>query len=205
MDLAKIKSSLKVFICVALVIGTFAFLTACGEDESTKQKSLSELTERTTVVKIEMESGDKIVLELYPDLAPITVKNFLKLVEKGFYDGLIFHRVIDGFMIQGGDPEGTGMGGSGETIKGEFISNGISNPLLHEKGVLSMARADEPDSASSQFFICLEDSPHLNGQYASFGRVIEGMETVEKIGRVATDANDKPLKDVVIKKMTVVN
>lgn len=212
--MSKIKKDLKEFmkvknrfasVLVVLVAALMLVLaTSCSEDNS-NTKSLNELTERTKVVKIEMESGENIVLELYPELAPITVKNFLELVEQGFYDGLIFHRVIKGFMIQGGDPEGTGMGGSGKNIKGEFTENGHNNELSHTKGVLSMARSNDPDSASSQFFICLEDSPHLDGQYASFGKVIEGMETVEKIGLVPTDANDKPLQDVVIKKITVVS
>ena len=126
------------------------------------------------MVTIEMENGKKIKIELYPDKAPITAANFEKLAREGFYDGLIFHRVIKGFMIQGGDPEGTGMGGSKESIKGEFRANGFDNPIKHERGVISMARTQDPDSASSQFFIVHSDSPHLDGQYAAFGRVVEG-------------------------------
>ncbi len=155
-------------------------------------------------VKIEMENGKSIVVELYPDKAPITVENFQNLVSEGFYDGLIFHRVIPGFVIQGGDPEGTGMGGSGETIKGEFLQNGVNNDLKHERGVLSMARSMVMDSASSQFFICLEATPHLDGGYAAFGKVIEGMDVVDEIAAVETDYNDKPVEDVVMKKVYMI-
>ena len=133
------------------------------------------------MVVIEMENGKKIKLELYPDVAPITVENFENLVKSGFYDGLIFHRVIEGFMIQGGDPEGTGMGGSGKNIKGEFAANGIKNPLKHTRGVISMARSMMPNSASSQFFIMHKDAPHLDGSYAAFGKVVEGMDVVDEI------------------------
>ena len=144
------------------------------------------------MVVIEMENGAKIELELYPEVAPITVKNFEKLVGEGFYDGLVFHRVIPGFMIQGGDPLGNGMGGSDENIKGEFRANGVENNLKHERGVISMARAFNPNSASSQFFIMHSDAPHLDGQYAAFGRVISGIETVDEIAAVPTDYNDRP-------------
>ena len=154
-------------------------------------------------VRIEMENGDVMRGELYPEIAPITVENFIKLVEDGFYDGLIFHRVIPGFMIQGGCPEGTGMGGPGYTIKGEFAANGVNNPLKHERGVLSMARAMDPDSAGSQFFIMHETSPHLDGQYAAFGKVFEGMDVVDRIANVRTDYSDKPLEPQVIEVMTV--
>ena len=139
-----------------------------------------------------MENGAKIELELYPEVAPITVKNFLKLVNEGFYDGLIFHRVIKGFMIQGGDPLGNGMGGSDENIKGEFRANGVENNLKHERGVISMARSFNPNSASSQFFIMHSDAPHLDGQYAAFGRVVSGIEAVDEIAEVPTDYNDRP-------------
>ena len=152
-------------------------------------------------VIIEMENGGKITLELYPDLAPITVANFKDLVENGFYDGLIFHRVIAGFMIQGGDPQGTGMGGSGKHIKGEFRSNGIDNPIKHERGVISMARAFDPNSASSQFFIMHADAPHLDGQYAAFGRVTEGMEVVDEIASIPTDLRDRPKMAMRMKKV----
>ncbi len=152
------------------------------------------------MVVIEMENGAKIELELYPEAAPITVKNFLKLVGEGFYDGLIFHRVIKGFMIQGGDPLGNGMGGAEEKIKGEFRANGVQNDLKHERGVISMARSFDPNSASSQFFIMHKDAPHLDGQYAAFGRVVSGMEAVDEIAEIPTDYNDRPKVAIRIKK-----
>ena len=147
----------------------------------------------TDLVKIEMMSGDSIVVELDGASAPITVENFKNLVAAHFYDGLIFHRVISGFMIQGGDPQGTGMGGSKHTIKGEFKLNGVNNPISHERGVISMARSQFPDSASSQFFICHADAKFLDGQYAAFGKVVEGIETVDKIAAVPTNRGDRPL------------
>ncbi|MGN1345717.1 MAG: peptidylprolyl isomerase [Eubacteriales bacterium] len=156
------------------------------------------------MVQIEMEGGGIIKLELYPEIAPITVANFVKLAKEGFYDGLIFHRVIKDFMIQGGDPTGTGMGGSGETIKGEFSSNGVTNTLSHERGVISMARSQKKDSASSQFFICHADAKYLDGDYAAFGKVVEGMDVVDEIAGVQTDYNDRPLTDVVMKSVTVI-
>lgn len=155
------------------------------------------------MVVIELENGKQIKLELYPEKAPITVENFLKLVNKGFYDGLIFHRVIEGFMIQGGDPEGTGMGGAEEKIKGEFKANGVPNDIKHVRGVISMARSRQPDSASSQFFIVHKDAPHLDGQYAAFGRVVEGMDAVDEIAETETDYNDRPLKDIRMKRVYV--
>jgi len=158
---------------------------------------------KNPIVTIEMESGNKIKLELYPEKAPNTVNNFIDLVEKGFYDGIIFHRVIEGFMIQGGDPEGSGTGGPGYGIKGEFSSNGFENDLKHSRGVISMARAQNPDSAGSQFFIMHSDSPHLDGQYAAFGKVIEGIEEVDRIASVKKNFRDKPKKDEVMKKVTV--
>lgn len=155
-------------------------------------------------VLMEMENGDKMTIELYPEYAPNTVDNFVKLVKDGFYDGLTFHRVISGFMVQGGDPEGTGMGGSSKLIRGEFAANGYpQNTLKHERGVISMARAMNPNSASSQFFIMHADCPHLDGQYAAFGKVTDGIEAVDKIAAVQTDMNDKPLTPVVIKSVTV--
>lgn len=157
------------------------------------------------MVVIELENGKEIKLELYPEKAPITVANFTKLVGEGFYDGLIFHRVIRGFMIQGGDPEGTGTGGSGEHIKGEFLLNGVPNDLKHERGVISMARSRQPDSASSQFFIVHKDAPHLDGSYAAFGRVVEGMDAVDEIANVETDGGDRPLTEVRMKRVYVVN
>ena len=155
------------------------------------------------VVTIEMKNGDLIKAELYPEIAPNTVNNFISLIKKGYYDGIIFHRVIRGFMIQGGDPEGTGVGGPGYSIKGEFSGNGFQNDLKHTKGVLSMARTMMPDTAGSQFFIMHETSPHLDGQYAGFGKVIEGIEVVDKIASVATDYMDKPLEEQKMKKVTV--
>lgn len=154
---------------------------------------------------IEMENGDKMVGELYPEIAPISVANFEQLANEGFYDGLIFHRVIPGFMIQGGDPTGTGMGGSEQQIPGEFTSNGFRNDLKHERGVLSMARSMNPNSASSQFFIMVADAPHLDGQYAAFGKVLEGMEAADTIVNVETDHNDKPKTEQKMKSVKVEN
>ena len=153
------------------------------------------------MVVIEMENGAKIEIELYPETAPITVKNFEKLVSEGFYDGLIFHRVIKGFMIQGGDPLGNGMGGAEQKIKGEFAANGHKNDLKHTRGVISMARAYDPNSASSQFFIMHADAPHLDGQYAAFGKVVSGMEVVDEIADVAVDYSDRPRIDMRMKKV----
>ena len=155
------------------------------------------------IVTITMENGDVMKAELYPDIAPNTVNNFISLINKKFYDGVIFHRVIKNFMLQGGDPEGTGMGGPDYCIKGEFSMNGFKNDLKHTAGVLSMARTMIPDSAGSQFFIMHVDTPYLDGQYAAFGKVIEGMEVVNKIAEVATDYNDKPLEPQVMKSVTV--
>ncbi|MCI8622609.1 MAG: peptidylprolyl isomerase [Provencibacterium sp.] len=154
------------------------------------------------IITIEMESGASIRAELYPETAPNTVRNFLSLVGKGFYDGTIFHRVIPGFMIQGGDPDGNGTGGPGYSIRGEFASNGHPNDLKHTEGVLSMARAMDPNSAGSQFFIMVAGAPHLDGQYAAFGKVIEGMEEALRIASVKRNWSDKPLKDEVMKKVT---
>ena len=155
------------------------------------------------IITFEMENGDIMKAELYPQVAPNTVNNFISLVNKGFYDGLIFHRVINGFMIQGGDPEGTGMGGPGYGIKGEFAQNGFANDLKHTAGVLSMARSMMPNSAGSQFFIIHNDSPHLDGAYAAFGKIIEGMDVVNKIAEVATDYSDRPMEDQRMKTVTV--
>ena len=155
------------------------------------------------IVTITMENGESIKVELYPEVAPNTVRNFISLANKGFYDGLIFHRVIRGFMIQGGCPDGTGMGGPGYQIKGEFKQNGFTNNLKHEPGVLSMARAMHPDSAGSQFFIMHETSPHLDGSYAAFGKVTDGMDVVNKIAETATDYSDRPLETQRMKKVTV--
>ncbi len=155
------------------------------------------------IVTITMENGDIMKAELYPEIAPNTVNNFISLVKKGFYNGLTFHRVINGFMIQGGCPDGTGMGGPGYSIKGEFTQNGFVNQLKHEPGVLSMARAMHPDSAGSQFFLMHKTSPHLDGSYAAFGKVTEGLEIVNKIAQVPTDFRDKPLEPQVIQSMSV--
>lgn len=155
------------------------------------------------IVTITMKGGDVMKLELYPEVAPQSVNNFISLVNKGFYNGLIFHRVIRGFMIQGGCPDGTGMGGPGYSIKGEFAMNGFDNQLKHTEGVLSMARSMMPNSAGSQFFIMHKNSPHLDGQYAAFGKIIEGMDIVNKIAETATDYSDRPLEDQVMESVTV--
>ena len=155
------------------------------------------------VVTITMTNGDVMKAELYPEIAPNTVNNFISLVQKGFYDGLIFHRVISGFMIQGGDPQGTGMGGPGYSIKGEFAMNGVRNDLKHTRGVLSMARSMMPNSAGSQFFIMHANAPHLDGQYAAFGKVTDGLDVVNKIAEVPTDYSDRPLEPQMIQSMTV--
>lgn len=155
------------------------------------------------MIVIEMENGGKIELELDAKAAPITVENFEKLVREGFYDGLIFHRVISGFMIQGGCPEGTGMGGPGYHIKGEFAANGVENPIKHVRGVISMARAQDPDSAGSQFFIMHADAPYLDGQYAAFGKVVSGMDVVDQIADAVTDFSDRPYDDVVMKRVYI--
>lgn len=198
------KKIICIFLCLIVLIPMFS---SCKKENSaidinkayTKKYDKSET--ETNYVQIEMVGGATIIIELYPDIAPITVANFKKLVGEGFYDGLIFHRVMEDFMIQGGDPEGTGMGGSAETIKGEFARNNVTNDLLHERGVISMARRGNPyyDSASSQFFIVHQDYKSLDGEYAAFGRVIEGIETVDQIAGVETDKNDRPLEEVKIK------
>jgi peptidyl-prolyl cis-trans isomerase B (cyclophilin B) len=155
------------------------------------------------MVILEMENGKEMKIELFPDIAPISAANFEKLVKDGFYDGLIFHRVIPGFMIQGGDPEGTGMGGAKEKIKGEFKSNGVKNDLKHTRGTLSMARATDKNSASSQFFIMHQDAPHLDGDYAAFGKVIEGLEVIDEIAGTRTGANDRPVSEQKIRRMYI--
>lgn len=187
-----------------LVITLLLFVVGCGKKEEVVDLSsgtignttYKECEEVTNYIKIELESNKVILAELYPDIAPVTVENFKKLVEEKFYDGLIFHRVIDNFMIQTGDPTGTGMGGSEETIKGEFRRNGITNNLKHERGVLSMARGNAMDSASSQFFIVQKTYPSLDGSYAAFGRVLEGLDVVDEIAGVETDSNDKPKEEI---------
>lgn len=178
------------------IVHDFLFLLMKGRD-------LHMSAQQNPIATIEMENGNKIKVELYPDIAPNTVRNFVSLIQKGFYNGTIFHRVIPGFMIQGGDPEGSGMGGPGYSIKGEFTSNGFVNNLKHDRGVISMARSARPDSAGSQFFIMVERAPHLDGQYASFGKVIEGMEEVERIVSAKTDYRDKPYEEQKMKSVTV--
>jgi len=155
------------------------------------------------IVTFEFENGDVVKAELYPEIAPITVNNFISLINKNFYDGKIFHRVIEGFMIQGGCPNGNGMGGPGYSIKGEFSGNGIKNDLKHDAGVLSMARSMSPNSAGSQFFIMHKKSPHLDGQYTAFGKVIEGLDVVDKIAKSKKDRTDKPIQEVKLKKVTI--
>ncbi|MBR0231502.1 MAG: peptidylprolyl isomerase [Clostridia bacterium] len=205
---------LSLLVCVTAV----SFAACSGEKDKTNSKSneVSTMSNEEKVLgdivhaEIEMENGGIIKLELYHNVAPITVENFVNLAESGFYDGLIFHRVISGFMIQGGDPKGDGTGGPGYTIKGEFTANGVNNTIKHERGVISMARQGHPyyddqyyDTAGSQFFIMHKDYPSLNGKYAAFGKVTEGMEVVDAIAAVQTDANDKPLKEQKIKKITI--
>ncbi len=188
---------MKKFVLVFLAVAVLLCFVACG--------AKNETTASSDIVEIEMEKGGVIKIELYADIAPITVANFKSLVSEGFYDGLIFHRVIENFMIQGGDPTGTGFEGSGKTIKGEFEVNGVENTLSHERGVVSMARSSNSyDSASSQFFICHADATYLDGQYAAFGRVIEGMDIVDRIAAVDTDSGDKPIEDQVIKTIRIV-
>ncbi len=192
-------------LILALLASLGALLCIPGCSKNTEEETVpAGETGETIMVQIEMDNGGIIKLELYPDIAPITVANFEKLVKEGFYDGLIFHRVIKDFMIQGGDPTGTGMGGAKETIKGEFASNGEKYSLIHTRGVVSMARSQKKDSASSQFFICHADAKYLDGDYAAFGKVIEGMDVVDEIANVRTNFNDKPLTDVVMKSVTII-
>jgi peptidyl-prolyl cis-trans isomerase B (cyclophilin B) len=202
------KKTLYFLFAMALI------LTGCGtqtEDEgvTSKNKASEHTAYPTDVVErpnvtITMENGEEIVLELFPEAAPNTVANFISLAEEGYYDGLIFHRVIPDFMVQGGDPSGNGSGGPGYSIKGEFASNGFeTNTVKHDRGVLSMARTNDPNSAGSQFFIMVKEAPHLDGEYAAFGKVIEGMETVDTIVSVERDGMDKPLEDQIMKTVTV--
>ncbi|MBR3120455.1 peptidylprolyl isomerase [Oceanobacillus profundus] len=184
-------------------------VTACGNETENEQENNtggqaeSSTIEENPIVTITMENDKEIIAELYPKIAPNTVANFISLIEDGFYNDLIFHRVIPGFMIQGGDPEGIGTGGPGYSIPGEFQSNGFDNELKHERGVLSMARSSHPDSAGSQFFIMVKQSSHLDGDYAAFGKVIEGIEVVDEIVAAQRDETDKPLEDQSIKTVTV--
>lgn len=190
----------KAFKLSAFVMCMMLGITGCGEVQ--QQPAPEDVS-----VKVEMEDGSYFIMELYPQYAPETVKNFVDLANSGFYNGLTFHRIVPGFVIQGGSHDGTGTGGSGKNIKGEFSQNGFEgNTLSHEKGVVSMARVpDDYNSASSQFFVCLDDFPHLDGGYAAFGKVIEGMDTVEKIASERTDLSDKPLTPVVMKNVTVIS
>ncbi len=197
------KRLISLLLALFASIGALLCIPGCSKNAEEETASTGE-TGETIMVQIEMDNGGIIKLELYPDIAPITVANFEKLVKEGFYDGLIFHRVIKNFMIQGGDPTGTGMGGAKETIKGEFASNGVKNSLSHTRGVISMARSQKKDSASSQFFICHADAKYLDGDYAAFGKVIEGMDVVDEIAGVRTNFNDKPLTDVVMKSVTII-
>lgn len=190
---------------IGLAIVALAVMMVSGCNKSTdKDGAATDKDGQNPIVTLEMESGIKMEIELYPDVAPNTVTNFVSLVGSGYYDGLIFHRIMAGFMIQGGDPDGTGMGGPGYSIKGEFSSNGFTNDLAHVKGVISMARTSgNPDSAGSQFFIMTGTSPNLDGDYAAFGKVIKGIEGLDIIGNVKTGAQDRPIEDQLIKKMTV--
>ena len=196
-------------VCSSELTGRRRRVDGCGQiryngtDPENFERKKRKMIMANPVVTFEMENGDIMKAELYPEIAPNTVKNFVSLVNKGFYDGLIFHRVISGFMIQGGCPDGTGMGGPGYSIKGEFAQNGFANGLAHDPGVLSMARAMHPDSAGSQFFIMHKKSPHLDGAYAAFGKITEGMDVVNKIAETATDYSDRPLEKQVMKKVTV--
>lgn len=199
---------MKKYYQIVLFTVLIVILAACGKEtaENEEQETTVNYAEEVTenpIVTITMENEEKIVIELEPKTAPNTVANFISLVEDGFYDGLIFHRVIPGFMIQGGDPDGTGMGGPDYAIKGEFTSNGFENTLTHERGVISMARSQDPDSAGSQFFIMTEQATHLDGDYAAFGKVTEGMETVDEIVAAERAENDKPLEDQKIKTVEV--
>ena len=205
-----VLTAIAALLIVAIII--LVAVTSCSKQENVEPTETNSMVEKIAALNIKenpvatltMENGGVIVIELYPDIAPNTVCNFIELANSGYYDGLIFHRCIPGFMIQGGDPEGTGMGGPGYTIKGEFTANGFKNDLKHERGVISMARKSSPmDSAGSQFFIMVEDYPSLDGQYASFGKVISGMEVADAIVANETDANDKPLVDQVIKSIRV--
>ncbi len=194
------KRNLTCFLAVLLLLA----LIGCSASEQGQYPFEILETKEPINAEIEMEDGSIIKLELDPKTAPITVSNFVHLAKNGFYDGLIFHRVIKGFMIQGGDPQGTGSGGPGYNIKGEFEANGVKNNIKHEPGVISMARTKNMDGAGSQFFIMHEAAPHLDGQYAAFGKVTDGMEIVDKIANVKTDGNDKPLEPVTIKTIRII-
>ncbi len=192
------------FLAVFAIISLFCLaLAGCGKQETTQNSSTD--FSKPQKVLVTMENGKTFTIETVPKYAPETVANFLELVESGFYNGLTFHRIIDGFMAQGGDPNGNGTGGSDKKIKGEFSANGFTqNTLTHKRGVVSMARSSEPNSASSQFFICYDDAPHLDGNYAAFGKVISGMETVDDFLNIPRDSNDKPTSPIVIQSMEII-
>jgi len=208
------KRSLKFFHWLS-IFTLFIFITGCGTsssqnttgnegNESTNQeKNFMEDVDKNPIVTIVMDNAEEIKIELFPKIAPNTVTNFISLINQEYYDGVIFHRVIPGFMIQGGDPDGTGMGGPDYSIAGEFSSNGFPNSLLHEEGIISMARTNDPNSAGSQFFIMVDAAPHLDGDYAAFGKVIEGMDIVHSIVSTKRDSQDKPLEDQKMKKVMV--
>lgn len=210
-----LKEKNKRFILFVTLILLVFFATACGENNNNTEKAsnndnkneneeeINYSSKDNPIVTLTMENGGEIIIELYPEVAPNTVNNFISLIENNFYDGLVFHRVLPEFMIQGGDPDGDGTGGAEYAIKGEFKTNQIENNLNHRRGVLSMARSQKTDSASSQFFIVVEDSSHLNGKYAGFGKVIEGMEVADEIVETDRDRTDKPLKEQRIETMTV--
>ncbi len=191
----------KIWLVLMLVLALM--LAGCSKTEKAEEAELTDPASPHPVVTIEMKDRGTIKVELYPEFAPNTVANFVTLVQEGFYDGLTFHRIIPGFMIQGGDPMGMGIGGPGYSIKGEFSDNGVQNDLKHTRGVISMARSSAKDSAGSQFFIMHADADYLDGAYAAFGIVTEGMDVVDQIAVVKTDANDKPVEDVIIERMTV--
>jgi peptidyl-prolyl cis-trans isomerase B (cyclophilin B) len=190
--------------CMLIIISLSFGMLGCISKSGSSGKETKGKEKKSPIVTIEMEDGSKIKIELYPEIAPNTVNNFVSLVQKGFYDGTIFHRVLPGFMIQGGDPQGTGTGGPGYSIKGEFTNNKFKNELKHDRGVISMARSQSPDSAGSQFFIMVDKAPHLDGEYAAFGKVIEeGMKVVDKIVLTTRNSADKPIKEQKMKKVTV--
>jgi len=205
----RMKNSTLIFMLLSLILMTASCKSPIKkEDTSSSSQDIKKFQQsikgkKNPIATIEMEDGSKIKIELYPQIAPNTVKNFVSLASKGFYDGKIFHRVIPGFMIQGGSPDGSGAGGPGYAVKGEFTENGFKNDLKHTRGILSMARRNTPNSAGSQFFIMTADSPNLDGKYASFGKVLEGMEEVDKIVSTQRNSADKPLKEQKMKKVTV--
>lgn len=198
-----INKKLKLFIGLILLLTLTVGCVNQDKEETDQEPVDYPEVEENPIVTITMEDDQEIIIELYPDIAPNSVANFIALIEDGYYDGIIFHRVIDGFMIQGGDPEGLGIGGPGYAIAGEFTSNGFENDLAHTRGVISMARSQSPNSAGSQFFIMHQDSPHLDTLYAGFGQVVEGMDVVDEIVVVERDGRDKPLEDIVMKTVTV--